>query len=86
MRYRQRAVTESQGGERKVELGPLFAAGFALTAYGLLRRSPGAVLAGLGAIWLDQRSELGRSLNEKARAKYLTVQVVGDDSSADVPE
>jgi hypothetical protein len=80
-------VTESKGGGlRKVELGPLFAAGVALTAYGILRRSAGAVLAGLGAIWLDQRSEFGRSLNERARAKYLTVQVVGDDSSDDVPE
>ena len=46
--------------------------------YGLLRRRVLVAAAGLGAIWLDQRTELGRSLKEKARAKYMTVQVKDD--------
>jgi hypothetical protein len=58
-----------------VELGPLFAAGALLVVYGLFRRKVLAAAAGLGAIWLDQRTELGRSIKEKARAKYMTVQV-----------
>jgi hypothetical protein len=61
--------------ERNVELGPLFAAGVLLVVYGLFRRKVLAAAAGLGAIWLDQRSELGRSVKEKARAKFMTVQV-----------
>jgi hypothetical protein len=65
--------------ERKVELGPLFSIGVVLVVYGLLRRRMLAAAAGLGAIWLDQRTELGRSVKEKARAKYMTVQYVEDD-------
>jgi hypothetical protein len=61
-----------------VELGPFFLPGAGLLAYGLLRRKVLAVAAGLGAIWFDQRSGLGRSLKEKARAKYMTVQVKDD--------
>ena len=64
--------------KRNVELGPLFATGVLLVVYGLFRRRLLAAAAGLGAIWLDQRSELGRSLKEKARAKYMTVQVKDD--------
>ena len=48
-----------------VNLGPLFALGALLLLVGLLRRRPLALAAGAGAIWLDQRSELGQSL--KAR-------------------
>lgn len=66
-------------GRRNVELGPLFASGVLLFGYGLLRRRVFAVLAGLAAIWLDQRSELGRSLKERAKTKYLTAQFVRDD-------
>ena len=69
-----------------VELGPLFTAGIALAAYGLFRRRKVAVVAGLVAIWLDQRSELGRSLKEKVRAKYMTVQIAEDDASSDLPQ
>jgi hypothetical protein len=36
-----------------VELGPFFALGVIVLAYGLLRRKPLAVVAGIGAIWLD---------------------------------
>jgi hypothetical protein len=68
-------VSASEREKRDVELGPFFLAGAVLLAYGLLRRRVLAAAAGLGAIWLDQRSELGRSLKEKARAKYMTVQV-----------
>jgi hypothetical protein len=45
--------------------GPLFALGALLLIVGLLRRRPLALAAGVAAIWLDQRSELGQSL--KAR-------------------
>jgi hypothetical protein len=48
-----------------VGLGPLFALGALLLIVGLLRRRPLALAAGVGAIWLDQRSELGQTL--KAR-------------------
>jgi hypothetical protein len=56
--------------KRKVELGPLFTAGAFLALDGLLRRSVLVAAAGLGAIWLDQRTELGRRLK---------VQYVEDD-------
>ena len=42
--------------------GPLFALGALLLLVGLLRRRPLVLAAGVGAIWLDQRSELGQSL------------------------
>ncbi len=42
--------------------GPLFALGTLLLLVGLLRRRPLVLAAGVGAIWLDQRSELGQSL------------------------
>jgi hypothetical protein len=51
-----------------VELGPLFTAGVVLLGYGFLRRRPLAVAAGLGAIWLDQRSEFGRALKKRVRS------------------
>jgi hypothetical protein len=79
-------MTEPKREEFDVELGPLFAAGVVLAAYGILRRRAGAVLAGLGAIWLDQRSGLGRSLRERAKAKYLSGPSAAADSSADVRE
>ena len=69
-------MTDPEDG-RKVELGPLFTSGAVLVIIGLIRRSALLVGAGLGAIWLDQRSDLGRSLKERARA--LSVQVVEDD-------
>jgi hypothetical protein len=71
-------VSLPEPDERNVELGPLFAAGVLLIVYGLVRRKVLAAAAGLGAIWLDQRSELGRSVKEKARAKYMTVQIKDD--------
>jgi hypothetical protein len=55
--------------ELNVSLGPLFTAGAILLVYGLLRRKKIAVGAGLGAIWLDQRSEFGRSLKRRIRAR-----------------
>ena len=65
--------------ERNIELGPLFSVGVVLVVYGLLRRRMLAAAGGLAAIVLDQRSQFGRSLKERARAKYMTVQVVEDD-------
>ena len=58
---------------RVVALGPLFTAGVLLLLYGLRRRRPFALALGLGAIWLDQRSALGRELKERVRAATNTV-------------
>ena len=55
--------------ERDVELGPFFLSGAILLVYGLRRRRKLAVAAGLGAIWLDQRSELGRAVKHRIRAR-----------------
>jgi hypothetical protein len=55
--------------EFDVSLGPLFTLGAVLVLLGVLRRRPLAMVAGLGAIWLDQRSELGRRLKEQVRAR-----------------
>ena len=55
--------------ERNVELGPFFTAGALLVAFGLLRRRKLAVGGGLLSIWLDQRSELGRSLKKRIRSR-----------------
>ena len=52
-----------------MELGPFFLSGAILLAYGLTRRKKLAVVAGLGAIWIDQRSELGRGLKKRIRAR-----------------
>jgi len=64
-----RSVTEAEQENYDVELGPFFTAGVLLLAYGLLRRRKLAVAAGLGAIWVDQRSELGRNLKRRIRSK-----------------
>jgi hypothetical protein len=67
--------------DREVELGPFFTAGVLLLVYGLLRRRPLALGAGIGAIWVDQRSELGRNLKRRARSaleKKIDVPVVED--------
>jgi hypothetical protein len=55
--------------EFDVSLGPLFTLGAVLVLVGVLRRRPTAVVAGLGAIWLDQRSEFGQRLKERVRAR-----------------
>jgi hypothetical protein len=72
-------LNAAESDKRKIELGPLFSVGIVLLVYGLIRRKVVLAAAGLGSIFLDQRSELGHSLKEKARAKYMTVQVVDDD-------
>jgi hypothetical protein len=72
-------VSAPESEERNIELGPLFSVGIVLLVYGLIRRKVVLAAAGLGTIFLDQRSELGRSLKAKVRAKYMTVQVVDDD-------
>jgi hypothetical protein len=65
-------VTETPQEEAKstgVELGPLFTGGALLVALGVIRRRKLAIAAGLGAIWLDQRSKLGRDLKERFKQR-----------------
>lgn len=61
-----RSVSVPEDAQYDVELGPLFAAGVIILAYGLLRRKPLPVAVGIGAIWLDQRSEFGRTVKRRA--------------------
>ena len=61
-------MTEIESDEYEVELGPFFTAGVLVLAYGLLRRRKLAIGTGLGAIWIDQRTELGRSLKRRIRS------------------
>jgi hypothetical protein len=61
-------VSQSEDEDYDVELGPFFTAGVILLAYGLFRRRKLAITAGLGPIWIDQRSELGRSLKRRIRS------------------
>jgi hypothetical protein len=85
------SVTEPEHGNYDVELGPFFTAGALVLAYGLLRRKKFAVAAGLGAIWVDQRSELGRDLRRrirsnmkaqiKAHARSAPREAVSDDQA-----
>ena len=72
-------MSAPESGKRDVELGPFFSVGVVLVVYGLIRRRLFLVAAGLASIWVDQRSEVGRSVKAKVRAKYMTVQVVQDD-------
>ena len=62
-------MTATEQETYDVELGPFFTAGVLVLVYGLLRRRKLAVAAGLGAIWVDQRSELGRGLKRGIRSK-----------------
>jgi hypothetical protein len=62
-----RPVTDSEPENYDVELGPFFTAGVLLLAYGLVRRKGLAIAAGLGAIWVDQRTEFGRGLKRRIR-------------------
>ena len=59
-------------GKRDVNLGPLFALGGVLLAFGLIRRRPLIVLAGLGAVWLDQRSEFGDAVKTRVDSALKT--------------
>jgi hypothetical protein len=74
-------VSRAEHEERNVELGPFFTAGVLLFAYGLLRRRALAVVAGLGAVWLDQRSELGRALKQRVRARSMQRVEDSDDQT-----
>jgi hypothetical protein len=66
---REAKANDDEPKERDVELGPFFLSGAILLVYGLKRRSKVAVAAGLGAIWLDQRSAFGRGLKHRIRAR-----------------
>jgi hypothetical protein len=59
---------EKEAEQTGVELGPLFTAGALLVVLGLIRRRKLPVAVGLGAIWFDQRSKLGRDLKELFKA------------------
>jgi hypothetical protein len=59
------SVNQSEDENFELERGPLFTAGVLVLVYGLLQRRGLAIAAGLGAIWLDQRSEFGRALNKR---------------------
>jgi hypothetical protein len=72
-------VSATESDKWKVELGPLFTGGLVFLVYGLVRRKRAVAAAGLAAMVLDQRSELGRSLKERARARVMTVPVGEDD-------
>jgi hypothetical protein len=61
-------MTDSEPETYEVELGPFFTAGVLVLAYGLLRRRKLAIAAGVGAIWVDQRTQLGRSLKRRIRS------------------
>jgi hypothetical protein len=76
-------VNQSEEENYEVELGPLFTAGVVLLAYGLLRRRGLAIAVGLGAIWLDQRSEFGRALKRRIRSA-LKEQIKAHARSAPV--
>jgi hypothetical protein len=60
-------VTDSEPENYDVELGPFFTGGVVVLAYGLLRRRKLAIATGLGAIWIDQRTEFGRALKRRIR-------------------
>jgi hypothetical protein len=62
-----RPVTDSEPESYDVELGPFFTAGVIVLAYGLIRRRRIAIAAGLGGIWIDQRTELGRGVKRRIR-------------------
>jgi hypothetical protein len=62
-----RPVTDSEPESYDVELGPFFTAGVIVLAYGLARRRKLAIASGLGAIWVDQRTEFGRGLKRRVR-------------------
>jgi hypothetical protein len=76
-------VSQSEDENYEVELGPLFTAGVLVLGYGLLRRRGLAIAAGLGAIWLDQRSEFGRALKRRIRSA-LKEQIKAHARSAPV--
>jgi hypothetical protein len=50
------------------EFGPFFTAGVIALAYGLIRRRRLAVATGLGSIWIDQRTQLGRAVKRRIRS------------------
>jgi hypothetical protein len=63
------SVSDFEDEGYDVELGPFFTAGVLVLAYGLVRRRGLAIAAGLGAIWVDQRTEFGRDLKRRIRRK-----------------
>jgi hypothetical protein len=76
-------VSDPESGKRDIMLGPFFSVGVVLLVWGLIRRRPVLAAAGLGSIWFDQRSALGRSVKEKVRAKYMSGPNLGVEDDRD---
>jgi hypothetical protein len=62
-------TTQQEEEQTEVVLGPLFTAGALLVVAGLVRRRKLAIAAGLGAIWADQRTQFGRDLRARLKAR-----------------
>ncbi len=71
--------------KRDIKLGPFFTGGLVLLVYGLLRRKAVVIAVGLGSIWFDQRTELGRSVKQRI-IKAMSVPVVEDDGDRPVAD
>jgi hypothetical protein len=79
-------MTEIENEKFEVELGPFFTAGVIVLAYGLLRRRKLAIATGLGAIWIDQRTEFGRSVKRRIRtAMKEKIKAHARQGEAEVP-
>jgi hypothetical protein len=58
-------VTDPASGD--IELGPFFAAGLVLVAYGLRRRRMLPIALGVASIVFEQKTEQGRALRRRIR-------------------
>jgi hypothetical protein len=61
-------MNDSEPESYEREFGPFFTAGVIALAYGLIRRRRLAVATGLGSIWIDQRTDLGRAVKRRIRS------------------
>jgi hypothetical protein len=81
-----RPVTDPEPENYDVELGPFFTAGVIVLAYGLVRRKGLAIAVGLGAIWVDQRTEFGRGLKLRIRrAMKEQIKAHASDGEPEAP-
>lgn len=76
----------AESDERDINLGPFFSLGVLLVVFGLRRRKKLAVVAGLGSIWVDQRSSFGRSLTERIKNRGVQMaEAQAERASAATP-